>query len=379
MRHVQLREIAPRTRVSYLAWVRRLHEAMPARDITTLTEGEVLDFLIALRHERELKDSTINQAACALRCFFRYDLGRDWKAWSKIKIRREEQLPNVLSREEVGKFLAAARVGRFRAMFTLMYHCGLRLGEVIRLVSPATSTARAACCAWWVARAPRTARFPSPTRCWAACAPSGSSTAIPNGCFPRRTRLDDHGRHPGAGPAPVGKSLERLGRAGRHARHGALAGLDKRHGKRPVTCHTLRHCFATHLLDAGVSIRLVSQYLGHSSLKPTLVYLHLTEVSESAAREVIASVPGSHTTAPCRWGLTRSCGTIGGILPAATIASSRRRPSPGGAGRDVLPHPGAGRAHLALRLPPPPCPLRLSQLQPPLLSAVRRARPAIRN
>ena len=69
-------------------------------------------------------------------------------------------------------------------------------------------------------------------------------------------------------------------------------GWDKRHGKRPVTCHTLRHCFATHLLDAGVSVRLVSQYLGHSSLKPTLVYLHLTEVSESAAREVIAKFPG---------------------------------------------------------------------------------------
>ena len=69
-------------------------------------------------------------------------------------------------------------------------------------------------------------------------------------------------------------------------------GWDKRSGKRPVTCHTLRHCYATHLLDAGVSVRLVSQYLGHRSLKPTLVYLHLTEVSESAAREVIAKFPG---------------------------------------------------------------------------------------
>jgi integrase/recombinase XerD len=133
VRFVELRDIAPRTRVSYLAWVRRLHEARPGRDITTLSEGEALDFLIALRHERGLKDSTVNQAACALRGFFRDHLGRDWKAWSKIKIRREEQLPNVLSRDEVAKFLGAVRVGRFRAMFTLMYHCGLRLGEVIRL------------------------------------------------------------------------------------------------------------------------------------------------------------------------------------------------------------------------------------------------------
>lgn len=59
-----------------------------------------------------------------------------------------------------------------------------------------------------------------------------------------------------------------------------------------MTCHTLRHCFATHLLDAGVSIRLVSQYLGHSSLKLTLVYLHLTEASEAQAREVLANFPG---------------------------------------------------------------------------------------
>ena len=79
VRFVELRDIAPRTRVSYLAWVRRLHEARPGRDITALTKGEVLDFLIALRHERGLKDSTVNQAACALRGFYRDHLGRDWR------------------------------------------------------------------------------------------------------------------------------------------------------------------------------------------------------------------------------------------------------------------------------------------------------------
>lgn len=95
---------------------------------------------------------------------------------------------------------------------------------------------------------------------------------------------------------------EALRRSDKHLSDGAVQaamratvlslGWDKRHGRRPVTCHTLRHCYATHLLDAGVSVRLVSQYLGHRSLKPTLVYLHLTEVSESSAREVIAKFPG---------------------------------------------------------------------------------------
>ena len=56
--------------------------------------------------------------------------------------------------------------------------------------------------------------------------------------------------------------------------------------KKNATCHTLRHSFATHLLEDGVSIRQVSEYLGHATLQSTLIYLHLTEVSEAKGREV---------------------------------------------------------------------------------------------
>jgi len=149
----------------------------------------VLDFLIALRHQHGLKDSTVNQAACAPSALirspppapspFRFATGPSLRsspsrAWPpalgssgsisgatgrrgarssfgslgsppslglrpacrqptlrlpRRRCCREEQLPNVLSREEVARFLGAVRVGRFRAMFTVMYHCGLRLGE----------------------------------------------------------------------------------------------------------------------------------------------------------------------------------------------------------------------------------------------------------
>lgn len=70
----------------------------------------------------------------------------------------------------------------------------------------------------------------------------------------------------------------------------AESGLLKKHDT--VTCHTLRHSYATHLLEAGAHVRQVSAYLGHSTLKPTMVYLHLTEVSEAQARAALTSLAG---------------------------------------------------------------------------------------
>ena len=70
----------------------------------------------------------------------------------------------------------------------------------------------------------------------------------------------------------------------------AECGLTKKHDK--LCTHTLRHSYATHMLDAGTSLRQISAYLGHASLKPTLVYLHLTEISETKARDALRTLPG---------------------------------------------------------------------------------------
>lgn len=70
----------------------------------------------------------------------------------------------------------------------------------------------------------------------------------------------------------------------------ASSGLQKRH--RDLRIHTLRHSYATHLLEGGASVRQVAAYLGHTTLKPTMIYLHLTEVSEAKAREALRTLPG---------------------------------------------------------------------------------------
>lgn len=255
-------------------------------------ESEVLDFLIALRREHKLADSTVNQALCALRCFYRDHLDRDWKGWGKIKIRRDESLPNVLSVEEVARFLASVRHGRFRAVFTLMYHAGLRLSEATHLKPGHIDSARRVLRVVG-GKGNKDREVPISDELIAKLRTFWCVHRNPEWLFPA----------PGRGSMSTGKALaEAMGRSDSPMstssvqsamRAAAISlGWDQRRGRRPVTCHTLRHCFATHLLDAGVSVRLVSGYLGHASLKPTLVYLHLTEVSESKARDVLARFPG---------------------------------------------------------------------------------------
>ena len=133
VRFVELKDMSVRTRKTYLGWVRRIDTHYSRKQTPKLKESEALDFLIALREEHGLKDSTINQAVCALRCFYRDHLGRDWEAWSKIKIHREQQLPECLESTPRSPHPARAPCveNRFRAVFTMMYHCGLRLSEAV--------------------------------------------------------------------------------------------------------------------------------------------------------------------------------------------------------------------------------------------------------
>jgi integrase len=209
-----------------------------------------------------------------------------------FQFHREELLPNIISREQMVTLLGSIREGRFRALFTLMHHCGLRLSEcthlkpghidgergVVRVVNgkggksrevPVSEELLIRLRRYWKAHRNEEWLFPG----------------VGQGWTPKRCSLAEamHGSDHPISVSSVQNALKAI----------VLSlGWEAKGGRRPITCHTLRHCYGTYLLEAGVSIRLVSQYLGHASLKPTLAYLHLTEVSVSKAREVLAKLPG---------------------------------------------------------------------------------------
>lgn len=285
IRFIQLKSLRQRTEEEYVRWVVRLARQGGVACASLLGQEEVLAFLHDLQQNHEYEGSTLNQAVCALRLFFRDHLGRaDWTCWSQIRIKRRVPLPVVLSRDEVRVLLAAVKEPRFVAVFCLMYHCGLRLGEACRLEVTHLDSARG------VLRV--------------IDGKGGKHREVPVApeMFARLRRWwlrHGHPRFlfPGLGSGWKDKYGSRL-MAMRHAAQPISASgvqvamkaavLTSRLKKTGISCHALRHSYATHLLEEGVSVRQLQSYLGHSSIEVTAKYLHLTAVSETKAQEALA-------------------------------------------------------------------------------------------
>jgi integrase len=134
VRFIQLKSLRARTQEEYVRWVTRIARHCGVACASLLSQEEVLGFVHHLQQNHEYEGSTLNQCVCGLRLFFRDHLGRaDWTCWSQIRIKRSVPIPTVLARAEVKTLLASVKAARFYNVFALMYHCGLRLGEVCRL------------------------------------------------------------------------------------------------------------------------------------------------------------------------------------------------------------------------------------------------------
>jgi integrase/recombinase XerD len=284
VRFIQLKSLRERTKESYVSWVKRLAQHCGVACASLLTQEEVLGFLHHLQKHHDYEGSTLNQCICALRLFFRDHLQHtDWTCWQQIRIKRSVPIPTVLSRDEVRLLLASVKEPRFVAVFSLLYHCGLRLGEVCRLevthldrsrgllrvingkggknrevpVSPEMFERLGL---WWRRHKNPRFLFPGIGRGWKE----------KYGCGLTALRLAQHPMS----EASVQQALK-------------AAILTSRLKKPGISCHALRHSYATHLLEEGVSVRQVQSYLGHSSIEITAKYLHLTTVSEAKAQDAL--------------------------------------------------------------------------------------------
>lgn len=281
---VELKDFRPPTKKEYVRYVRKLGEHY-ACDPAALSEDQLRAYFLFLRQEKQFGGSAMKLARCALRCFFRECLHvTGWTVFEEVRVAPPQTLPLVLTREQVAALLGTLREPRYRAALTLIYHTGLRVGEAVRIEL----------------RDLRETHTPHP-RLHVRCGKGGKDRFVPLApamVAQLRAWWRTH-RHPQwLFPGPTGGWRERAQpadaaqRAASHLSVSAVQNtfrLARATSGLPVeaTVHTLRHCYATHLLEEGVSLRLISQYLGHASLETTVIYTHLTPLNEARTRAAL--------------------------------------------------------------------------------------------
>jgi site-specific recombinase XerD len=251
---MQLRRLSPHTQRAYLRAVAQLarHYRQPPDQ---LSPEQVRAFLVHLAGPGRASPSLFNQVRCALHFFFRVTLGRDWALDRIVCQKLGKKLPIILSRDEVRRLFAAAGSLKAKALLMTLYGAGLRVSEVVALLITdidskrmvirvrqgkgrkdryvmLSATLLEVLRAYWRAHRPAGLLFP------------GAQADKPLAC-------------------PT------VYRACRGAAR--RAGLGKN-----VSPHTLRHTFATHLLEAGTDLRTIQALLGHRSLRTTALYTYVS-------------------------------------------------------------------------------------------------------
>jgi len=252
-RDMQIRGFMPNTQKSYLGWVKdfvRFHMLPPDR----LGLEDVHRYQLHLTEEREVSPSTLNVAVAALRFFYRVTVDVEWDIERVPYQKRGRRLPEIFSREEVRRLLEVLDNLKHRSLLSTTYAGGLRVSEAVSLrISDIDSQRMVLRIDQGKGRKDRYVMLSETLvgllrEYWKAYRPR-------HWLFP--------GQIPGR---PLTESsLQRTFGKAKEA-----AGITKH-----VTAHSLRHSFATHLLESGTNIRVIQRLLGHRSLRSTEIYTHV--------------------------------------------------------------------------------------------------------
>jgi site-specific recombinase XerD len=275
---MQLRGLSESTQETYLRTVRQLAEHY-GRSPDQISEEELRQYFLYLENDKQVAASTFTQALCGIKLFYEHTLKREWATLDLIRPRREKKLPVVLSVAEVGQVLRCVRRQRYRVCLGTIYSCGLRTQEGLDLQVCDIDGDRMMV----HVRRGKGAKdryVPLPAYTLEALRQYWNVHRHAKWLFPALTQ-------PGTPLASATKPMDARGM--QRAFHIALreSGIQK-----PASVKTLRHSYATHLLEAGVNLRVIQAYLGHSSPKTTAIYTHLTRNVEDLALEAINRVMG---------------------------------------------------------------------------------------
>jgi site-specific recombinase XerD len=249
-----VRGFSPRTHKSYLTAVRNLarHYRRPPDE---LSAEEVQAYLVHMMTTKKLSLSTCNVAANAFRFLYHVTLGRDAADFEVPHAKQPQRLPEILSRDEVARLLEAPPNPKHRLLLATIYSAGLRVSEAVRLKVSAVDRGR------------MTLHIEQGKGRKDRVVPLSRKLLVQMKAYWRMEppQLWLFANRKGSGPLDVSAAQRVFTNAK------LRTGITKRGG-----IHSLRHAFATHLIEAGADVPTVQRLLGHRSVSTTMRYFHLS-------------------------------------------------------------------------------------------------------
>lgn len=290
MDDMRLRNFSPSTLEAYVRGVANF-AAHFKQSPEQLTAEHVRRYLLHLVQEQRASWSLYNQVRCALQFFYRITLGRDERFSGLPCAREPKRIPTVLSPEELQRLFAVARNLKQKALLMTAYGAGLRASEVVSLrIGDIDSTRMLIHVREGKGQKDRIVKLPAHLLAvlreyWKEYQPKVWLFPRPRQPAEPLTRTD------------MFKLVSRLAKR---------AAITKR-----VSPHTLRHSYATHLLDAGGDLRTIQVLLGHKHIRTTSIYMHVSQAKIDAAPSPLDALYGSATST----GNTGNAGAAQAIQP----------------------------------------------------------------
>jgi integrase/recombinase XerD len=268
MEDMQLHGYSAKTQTAYVGAVRGLSKYYK-RSPEEITQEEVRGYFLWLVKERGVARSTLTIHLSGIKFLFEITLKREWLIFNLVRPQKRKKLPVILSPEETKRVLSLVRLPKSRMALTVIYACGLRLSEGLHLKVQDIDSQRMLI---WIrnGKGGKDRYVPLPERLltmlrayWNIHKPSSYLFFSKD----KNTALSD-------------TSLQQTFKA-------ALRESGIRKG---ASIHTLRHSYATHLLERGVDLRVIQELLGHKSPQTTAIYTHLTDKSFQTLTETLNSL-----------------------------------------------------------------------------------------
>ncbi|MGO9916763.1 MAG: site-specific integrase [Isosphaeraceae bacterium] len=270
---LQLAGLAVGTQKVYVGAVRQL-AAHYHRAPDQLTEQEVRDYILYLKNEKQLASTSLQVAASAIKFFYAHTVPRDWKTLQKLRIPKTKTLPDVLTINEVHQLIDAVHRPYIQIFFWTVYSLGLRVDEALHLQVGDIDSQRMLVHVH-LGKGAKDRYVPLPGRTLTLLRKHWVTHRDPRWLFPAH-KSDSSPVVPAARPMEPANFQAAMRQVVKELKF-----------RKAITIHTLRHSYATHLLEAGLNLRLIQQYLGHSSLRTTMIYLHVTALGHEKARAAI--------------------------------------------------------------------------------------------